>query len=200
MSIKRLRLVLPLVPGLFAGSLYSRAADAPRWGAQVGLAFPLQSDLQVTSGSGLNPTVGAHLDWAVGKCAALRTRGDLGWFSSANRTGTDPAFQQSIHTHVRNAALGEEILFRPNVLGQAWVVGAGVYLIRWTVDSTNQLDTASGSFTPSGSSSWNREGLALLAGYEWNRHTETELRFISSHYGYQNLPARMATLNLVWTF
>jgi hypothetical protein len=77
-------------------------------------------------------------------------------------------------------------------------VGAGVYLIHWRVASTQSLVTADGSFAPSGTSTWTRTGLGLLAGYRWNRHLGSEVRFQSSHMGYENQPARVWLLEVLW--
>jgi len=176
------------------------SANGPVLGVQAGLGIPLQGDLRVTTGSGWAPSVGLHMDWLPCQSATVRTRVDLGSYPSADRTRSYATYQQSIHTRVKDEALGGEILCHPEPLGEAWSIGAGIYLIRWTVDSTNTLTTATGSFAPSGSSKWTREGLGILASHNWNHHLETELRMIASHYGYQNLPVRFTELNLLWHF
>jgi len=176
------------------------AVEAPAFGVQAGLTVPLQSDLRVTTGDGANPTLGFHADWALRGGAVLRTRLDVGLFSSADRSSATPAFQQTLHTRVRAGVMGAEYLLRPSDEVPVFTVGAGLYLIQWNVNSTNTMITPTGSFAPESSSTWTREGLGVLALYRWNRHAETELKVIFSHYGYENLATRMVTLNVLWNF
>lgn len=182
------------------GKMPLMATDGLRPGVQVALAVPLEGDLRTTTGTGLAPSVGLHLDWKTCSKVILRGRVDLGAFPSADRDGTYLPFQQSIHTRVKDQSLGGEVLFSPSQFGEDWSLGAGLYAIKWTVDTTNHLVTPTGSFVPSGSSSWTREGLGLLANHRWADHLEGGVRVVVSHYGYQNLPARFAELNLLWTF
>ena len=177
------------------------AAEVSSWGVQAGLSVPLQSDLRVTTGDSVNnPTVGFHADWALRGGAILRTRLDLGLFSSADRSSNTPAFQQDLHTRVRAGIMGVEYLLRPSAEVPVFTVGAGVYLIQWNVNSTNTMVTPDGAFAPVSSSTWTREGLGVLALYRWDRHAQTELKVIFSHYGYENLATRMVTLNVLWNF
>ena len=177
------------------------AVEAPTFGVQAGLTVPLQGDLRSTTGaSASNPNLGFHADWILWDGAVLRTRLDVGLFSSADRTSTTPAFQQTLHTRVRDGAMGAEYLFRPCAEVPVFAVGAGVYLIQWNVNTTNTMVASGGSFAPASSSTWTREGLGVLALYRWNRHAETELKVIYSHYGYENLATRMVTLNVLWNF
>ncbi len=188
--------ILLLGFAMTAGSFRLAAADPWTWGFQAGFVAPLQSDLRVTAGGGVD--LGLHADWGIRRDGALRSRLDFAFFGSRDRTSVAPALWQDLHTRVRNAALGEEYLFRPSLLGGRLDFGAGLYLIRWTVHSTNSLVPPGGSFTPSGSSSWTRQGLGLLAGYRWNRRMECELRAVASHYGYENQPARFINMNVIW--
>jgi len=198
--MKTCRLALALGGVLAASGWAAAQAPAFDWGVQTGLQAPLQGDLRFTTGSGLNPELGLHADWNASPDWSLRTRLDLAWFSSGDQQSTALPIQQAIHTRVRNGALGEEWLYRPARLGGAWEFGAGLYLVRWTVASTDRLQTADGSFVASGSSTWTRAGQGALAGYRWNRHLETELRFLFSHYGYENQPTRVASMNVLWHF
>lgn len=177
-----------------------QAAEPLVWGVQAGLRMPLQSDLRVTTGSGLDPSLGVHGDWNFREGQTLRVRLDLGAFSSADQVQPGPPYQQAIHTRVKDTALGAEYLYRPALLGGAWTVGGGAYLIRWKVDSTEQLVLPAGAIQASSASSWTREGLGGLVAYRWNRHLDTEVRAIFSHYGYENQPARLASFNVLWTF
>ena len=190
-----------VVASLVLGTAQLNAVGAPAFGVQAGLTVPLQSDLQVTTGATVNnPTLGFHADWALRGGAVLRTRVDVGLFASADRSSATPAFQQTLHTRVRAGVMGAEYLFRPSAEVPVFTVGAGVYLIQWNVNSTNVMVTPTGVFAPESSSTWTREGLGVLALYRWNRHAETELKVICSHYGYENLATRMVTLNVLWNF
>ena len=174
-------------------------ADQPfRWGAQAGLNAPLPSDLRLTAGSGLNPALGLNVDWMLPGGQTLRSRLDLGFFSRATQAYAVPGLQQTLTTQVRNEALGEEYLYRPG--SGPWSFGAGLYLIRWRVASTDSLVTPQGVFTASSTSSWTRQGLGLITDYRLDRHSDLELSVLSSHYGYENQPARVAALNFLWHF
>ena len=198
-ALPPLRTLRPIALFLL-GTASLLAAEGPAFGVQVGLMVPVQGDLKVTAGSGGDFSLGLHLDFALAPSATLRTRLDLGAFSSTDRAYGYGSFQEFLHTRVTTQALGGEVLCQPGALGGNWSVGAGLYLIQWTVESTNNLVTTTGAFVPSGSSSWTRQGLGLLASRRWPHHLETEFRVVASHYGYQNLPARWAEVNLLWNF
>ena len=53
---------------------------------------------------------------------------------------------------------------------------------------------------PSGRSRWTRAGLGLLTGYRLTDRAEVEFRYVASHFGQENLPARLASLNLLLRF
>jgi len=192
--------VIVLVALGLAGGPGLRASEPLRWGVQLGLAQPGSGDLKVTAGSGLHATLGFHGEWALDEQQALRGRLDLTFFARGYQQGQAPGLSQELWTRVTADSLGAEYLFRPNALGGRWALGAGLYAIRWTVDSTQRLQTSGGTFAPSGSSTWTRQGLGVLAGYRWTSHAETELRFVTSHLGYQNQPARSTSLSLLWHF
>jgi hypothetical protein len=172
------------------------AHDSMHFGMQVGLQVPASPDLRLTGGSGLSPTLGAIVDWGTREDFALRLRLDLARFREGQQVVDAPGLHQVITTKVRNESLGVEQLF----YFDRWSMGLGAYGIRWSVDSTNRLEAATGAFEQSGSSSWTRLGLGLMAGYRWTKHAEVELRFVSSHYGQENQPTSVVSLNLVWTF
>lgn len=186
-----LLLLLPAAQPLAAG-------DTLRWGLQAGLMAPLQTDLKIVTGSGLNPLGGLHLDWNLSRSQTLRTRVDAGFFSSTDQSASTASFQQTIHTRFRNVSLGAEYLFRPG--GGPLTLGPGIYLIRWMAHSTNSFVTPTGTFNPSGTSTWTREGFGVAAGLRLSRHLETEARITLSHDGYENMPTRMGSFNLVWQF
>ncbi len=130
----------------------------------------------------------------------VRGRAELGFFGKGTQVSDTPGLHQDMTTTVKNASLGAEYVFRPEWQRGRWSVGAGLYLIRWTVDSTNRLVTPVGAFTPSGSTTWTRQGLGVLAGYRWTERVELEFRIVSSHYGQENQPTRVASLNLLLHF
>jgi hypothetical protein len=187
---------------LLLGSERLQADDSMRWGLQGGLLVPASADLRLTSRSGLNATLGARVEWRASEGwgsrehETLRLRLDLERFREAQQVTDSPGLHQVITTKVHNESLGVEQLFYVD----RWSMGLGAYGIRWHVDSTNRLETTTGTFAPSSSSSWTRLGLGLMTGYRWAEHAEVELRFVSSHYGQENQPASVVSLNLVWTF
>jgi len=183
-----------------AGGPELGATEPLRWGAQVGLVQPGSGDLKVTAGSGPHILLGFHGEWTWDGQQALRTRLDVTFFSRGHQQGELPGLHQELWTRVTADSLGVEYLVRPRALGGRWALGAGLYAIRWTVESRQLLQTSGGTFAPSGSSHWTRQGLGLLAGYRWTPQAETELRFVSSHLGYQNQPARSTSLSLIWHF
>jgi hypothetical protein len=187
--------------GLVLFGISPLQAQAPlRLGIQGGLLLPLQGDLRATTQRGLNPSFGGHVEWHLFTEQSLRTRLDFGFFSSKDQIIGGPWLTQTLHTRVRNETLGAEYLLRPQRLGGTWTFGAGLYLIRWTVASNNRLDAPSGTVEGSSSTTWTREGLGLLASYRLSPSTDVELGVVSSHYGQENQPTRVATLNFLWHF
>lgn len=176
------------------------AMEAPTWGAQAGLTLPAGSDLTVTTAGGLNPTLGVSADWSWRQGQTLRGRLDFGWFAQGRQTSDTPVLHQEMLTKVRSAGLGADYLFQAPCMGGRWSFGVGLGLIRWTVTSSNRLEQSNGSFVPSGSSTWTRTAQSLVATYRWNTRLESELRLVSSHYGYENLPTRTASVNVLWHF
>lgn len=170
------------------------------FGLHAGVLVPTSSDLRVTTGSGLNAALGALGEWPFRANQTLRARLEVASFAAGEQLSDGPTLRHEIRTTVKNASLGAEYLFQPQMLGGRWSVGAGLYLIRWSVASSSALSTAGGSFLPSGTSTWTREGLGVLGGYRWTDHAGVEFRLVSSHYGYENQPASFASLNFLWHF
>lgn len=187
--------LLPMVFGLPL-----RADEPVRWGLQVGLGQAASPDLQVTTGVGPSLTFDAFGEWRYRENQALRLPVEFGFFNQGTQVSEAPGLHQEMTTSVKHASMGAEYVVRPAWQGGRWSVGGGLYLIRWTVDSTNRLVTPAGSFTPSGSSTWTRQGLGVMAGYRWTDRAELQFRIVSSHYGQENQPARMASLNLLLHF
>jgi hypothetical protein len=190
-----------LLMGLSFSQTPLGATDSIRWGAQGGLLVPASSDLRLTTGSGLNASLGARVEWHSQEWGSreqqtVRFRIDMERYKEGKQVSDAAGLHQDITTKVRNASLGVEQLFYVD----DWSYGAGLYAIRWTVDSTNLLATSGGSFTPSGSSNWTRFGLSVALGHRWTEHVEVELRMVGSHYGQENQPIGVVSLNFVWTF
>ncbi|GLH74420.1 hypothetical protein GETHLI_29220 [Geothrix limicola] len=194
------RLALSAVLCLASAGLL--AEDSPRFGFQVGGLVPASPDLRLTTGGGLAPAFGLRVEWGSREewgsrlSQTLRLRVDAARFREGRQVSDVSGLHQVLTTKVRYESLGLEQLFYEN----RWSLGWGVHGLHWTVDSQNQLETPSGTFAPAGSSHWTRLGLSLVAGRQWTKHAEVELRFLSSHYGQENQPTSVVSLNFVWTF
>ena len=175
------------------------AAELPKgvsWGAQAGLAVPLNPELRLTTGGGLNLDLGLHATWEWDGANLLRPRLDFLRFCQGHQGVAAPQTQR-VATKVQGLALGGEYLRR---IGDRYAAGAGLYLIRWGVDSTNELDGPGGTARASGSSHWTREAVGLVATARLTPRLEGEVRYTASHYGYENLPITFGTLGLLWRF
>jgi len=199
MTIWKTTLAL-ILPAALVGSVAAQDMSPPPWGVQAGFTMPMGSDLRTTVGSGLNPTLGVSRDWSWVEGQTLRGRLDLSWFAQGRQTSDTPVLHQEIRTRVKAAALGADYLVHAPCMGGRWSFGVGLGLIRWTVTSSNRLEQSNGLFLPAGSSSWTRTAESLVGTYRWNARLESELRIVSSHYGYENLPTRTASVNVLWHF
>lgn len=177
-------------------SLGLRAEDALHVSLQAGLQIPTAPDLKRTAGSGPSPNLGAMLAWGSREDFALRLRLDATRFREARQEVDSPGLRQTITTKVRYESLGLEQL---NYEGP-WSFGAGLYAVRWSVDSANRLESAGEAFEPRSTARWTRLGLGAMVGRQWAKHVDVELRFMASHYGQENQPATAVSLNFVWTF
>jgi len=183
--------------------IWSHATDAPKalqLGIQAGFAIPAGDDLRITTGSALNPALGIHLTWEVGESYVLRPRLDLWRFTRGYQQALTPQ-PQEIRTKVSAWALGGDYLFRPGGYRGRWTVGAGLYLIRWSVESTNQLSFGeAGVARAAGTSRWTRVGFGPVATYRLSAHVEAEARFVFSRYGYEDLVANLGTVGFLYRF
>ena len=194
--------LVPLL-GLVLGTSQAWGTDGPgpvACGIQAGLAFPAGDDLKITTGSGLNPALGIQVNWSLDNGDDLRARLDALAFTPGQQEVQVP-LRQRIETRVQAQAMGGEYLFRPGGRQGRWALGAGLYLIRWSVASTNTLfmggqDPVQGR----GMSRWTRESLGLVGSRRLTRRLDAEIRWLSSHYGYQNLPVYFGTAGLLWHF
>jgi len=181
----------------------SSASDAPKalqLGVQAGFAIPAGDDLRITTGSALNPALGIHLTWEIGESNILRPRLDLWRFTRGYQQVLTPQ-PQEIRTNVSAFTLGGDYLFRTGGPHGRWSVGAGLYLILWSVKSTNRLSFGeAGEAQASGTSRWTRVGFGPLATYRLGAHVEAEARFVFSRYGYEDLAANLGTVGFLYRF
>jgi hypothetical protein len=194
--------LLLLILGLGLANAGARA-EAPAsltFGVQAGLALPTGDDLRVTVGSGLNPMFGFHLTWAFNDRHSLRPRLEYWAFNRGVQEVQSPQLQR-IDTKVQGLVLGGEYLFRPGACKGRWAAGAGLYLVRWSVASINQVYSPSGDTArAAGTSHWGRAGAGLVATFQLSTRLDAEARWIASRYGYENLPANLGTVGLLWRF
>ncbi len=189
---------LVFLAGLLAGSAALRAAETPWIGIQAGAAVPVQNQLRTTAGAGFQG--GIHFDWNLDSTHALRPRADFMAFGARNQVVTTP-FTQRIDTKVQATCLGVELLFRNDGAHGKWALGPGIYAIRWSVKSTNELEVPdAGVARRSGTSHWTRAGLGFAVTRRFRPGLELEARWIASHYGYEDLQARVGTVGIIWTF
>ncbi|NTV74249.1 MAG: hypothetical protein HGA66_08580 [Holophaga sp.] len=189
---------LAVLTGLLAGWTTLGAAEAPWIGFQAGGAVPVENKLRTTAGAGFQG--GIHLDWNLDSTHALRPRVDFMGFGARKQAVTTPFIQQ-IDTKVQAMSLGVELLFRHDGPRGKWAMGPGIYAIRWSVKSTNQLEVpGAGVARLSGTSHWTRAGLGFAVTRRFRPGLELEARWIASHYGYEDLQARVGTVGIIWTF
>ncbi|MBP1629037.1 MAG: hypothetical protein H6Q00_3512 [Holophagaceae bacterium] len=195
--------ILSISLGLSLGLGQVEAAESLpgcSFGIQAGVAIPAGRDLGVTVGSRLNGAVGVHATWSIGDHHGIRPRLDLWDFSQGHQEVLTP-FAQQIETKVQGIALGGEYLYRPGGLRGRLAAGGGLYLIRWSVDSTNRLDgSTGGTAQASGTSHWTRDGVGLVVSFRLTPRLDGEARWIFSSYGYEDLPANLCTAGLLWRF
>jgi hypothetical protein len=175
-------------------------------GIQAGLLMPTGKDLKATTGPGMGAAYGLHGIWELNEFDDLCLRLDLLKFRPGQQDATTPMIQR-IETQVQTVSLGTEFLYHledPHQFDERagrWAVGAGLYVMRWSVESTNQVTIpGAGTARASGTSQWTRLGVGLVGTCRVTRHLEAEARWLYSHYGYENLPVTLGTLGLVWRF
>ncbi len=181
------------------------AAERPKdlsLGVQAGLVLPVAQDLRSTTGSSPILGLGIHATWIINGEDELRPRVDL-WSFGRRRQDVETPLAQRIETKVQGLAVGVDYLFSDGRYGRygRWAGGPGVYLIRWSVASSNQVVIpGAGTAQASGTSRWTRAGFGVVGTYRFTPWLEVEARWISSHYGYENLSADLGTLGLLWHF
>ena len=198
-----IRIGWAVVFGLSLAGLCAQAEESPKtWrvGVQGGLTFPTSDDLRITTGMGLNPACGLNATWDIHEIHRIQLRLDLWTFTRGFQEVSVPQHQR-IDTRVQSITLGGEYLLHPGGPEGQWAVGPGLYVIRWSVASINQLSgPLSGTAQATGTSSWFRGGLGVVASCRLSPHVDAEFRWISSNYGYEKVPAQLGTAGLLWRF
>lgn len=194
-SAQILGLVLSCTAGL-GGVCRAEAPERSALGIQAGLAVP-SGDLTVTTGTPPDVTAGIHADFAAGRQGRVRTLAEL-WFFPGARHHVEGPLAQTLDTTVRGQVLGAEYL---HCFGKRFSLGGGAYLVRWSVASTNTFTLAkAGSSMEAGTSHWYRAGFGLGAALRLTPHLEAQVRWVTSHYGYENLPVGVVLGGVVWNF
>jgi hypothetical protein len=168
---------------------------------QGALLMPFGGDLPYTTGFPLSGSIGVHADWRLAPRHLLRPRIDAAYFWSGRQSGSRAGVSQIFSTQVSSLSLGADYLFRPGEEEGRFSVGAHLAAIRWAVRSTNSITSAPGdSVSVSGTSSWWRLGLGLVAEYRIWPQLSAEGRLVFSTYGQENVQATTASLGLLWAF
>ena len=184
--------LLGFCPGAHAGDL--------GLGVQADLGLAKGGDLHVTT-SGLPIAFGAQANFVVRNDLLVKPRLEVWLFSQAHQDLAGAPLAQSIDTKVQAQMIGADVLHRFSGRFADLALGAGLYLIRWRIDSTDRLTDASGDlFAQGSSSSWTRPGLALAGTWRLSEHLGLEARWISSSEGYQKLSNNLLLGGVAWRF
>lgn len=199
-----------LVTLLIAGipSLPVEAAEPQwQWGVRGFLGAPT-GDLKDTTGSAPSLGVDGHVDVRIADGQTLRASlGVLVFERTTNRTtGTsdgDP-WVRTLDTRVKGWTLGGEYLIRPFRSVPGLRLGAGLHLVRWTVDATSSLTleagAGAGTVVVASSPNWTKAGISALASYRITPRLSAEARLLTSAYGWQGERVHLGQLGLAWTF
>ena len=185
---------------LLACQVPMQAGTMPCLGLELGLAIPAARDLKLPTGPSPAPSLGLLGEYPLGEAQKFRARVEWTFFPQGTQVSDSPGLRQQLDTSVKSESLAVDYLVHPSWLNRRWFLGVSAGLVRWTVDSSNRLETPAGVFAPSGSSHWTRAQWGVLSNYQWTDRAELEFRFMASHFGQQNLPARVASLNLLLHF
>jgi hypothetical protein len=161
------------------------------------LLCPLDENLRRSTDG--HPGLGLGLEerWTLPRNLELRVRGEWGRFPE----GRDRTDAQVIHTRVERASLGVEGLLRGKAALERLSVGAGLYLLRWSVDSRNRFVPPVGEpVRASGRSHWLRPGCGVLCTWRLGPDLELEGRLLWSRWGYEDRATGAAGLGLTWQF
>jgi len=170
-------------------------------GVQASVGLAKGGDLSVTAGGGLPLAFGAQANLQVREHLLVKPRIEAWLFSQAHQQGTATPFAQKIDTKVQAQMAGADLLYTFDGRLGNLSAGAGAYLVRWNLDSTDRLtDAAGNTFEQSSSSSWTRPGFGLIATWRFSPHLEAEARWISSDEGYQKLSNNLFLGGVAWRF
>lgn len=193
---------------MFGGVL---AAQVPsgvdlRWSGHAALLFS-GGDLKDTAGTGPGLSLGVAISQDLPRGLTLRGRFEGIRFKthkSTEQDGTHSAYSHTLETGVQGWALGAECLVHPWARVSPVSVGAGLHLVRWTLDVTNTLDMTVGMATvriqEKSKPTWNKLGASLFMGYQINRNLGLEARVLSSAYGWEGERVQIGQLGLNWSF
>ena len=156
------------------------AQDAPRFGLQAGLNLPM-GDLKDAVDSKVGLNIGAHmaLDFKGGHM--LRPRVDYTWFPEYSVSGGGA----SASTKFSSLSLGADYLYYVDGRPQGLYFTGGLALVQWKAESSASYLGISAS----GSQTTTKLGLAVGAGYQFNKTVGAEVRYQMSKAWEGNLDA-----------
>ncbi len=187
------------------------AAQAPsgvdlHWSGHAALLFT-GGDLKDTAGTGPGLSLGVAISQDLPRGVTLRGRFEGIRFrthKSTEHQEADPVYSHRLETGVQGWALGAECLVHPWPRVRPVSVGAGLHLVRWTMDVTNTLDMTVGTATvriqERSKPTWNKLGASFLMGYQINRNLGLEARVLFSAYGWEGERVQIGQLGLNWSF
>jgi len=203
-------LIATLLVGVI--SLPAMAQSRPiQWGVQGSLGLST-GDLKDTANSGPCFSLGGHMDYTVMKGHTLRARVDGMFFQSTNLqsrgTSDGNPWLRSLDTKVRGWSLGAEYLLQPFPRESRLTFGAGLHLVRWSVNNTSTLEltvgtnsgASTGTLVESSTPSWTKVGISLLVAYRITPRLSAEARVLSSGYGWEGERVHLGQIGLAWTF
>ena len=181
-----------------------------QWGFQGSLGLPIGDLKDTTKGPCLS--LGGHLDFSLAANQTLRLRLDGLFFQAAEQQAAGVsggnAWARQLETRVQGWALGAEYLVAPFESQSNLTFGAGLQLVRWSMDATSTLaltvgtgpGMSTGTVIGNSKPTWSKLGISLLAAYRINRSLGVEARLLSSAYGWEGERAQVGQFGLTWTF
>ncbi len=147
------------------------AQEGPRFGLQAGLSLP-QGDLKDAVDSKMGFSGGAHMTVGFAGGHMLRPRVDYVWFPeySVSMPGA------SASTKISGLSAGADYLYFVEGKPQGFYLTGGLALVQWKTE-------VSGSFlgySVSASDTTTKLGIAVGAGYQFNRTVGAEVRYQTS--------------------
>ena len=188
--------------GAWAGLCLPVHAQVIGYGVQASVGLVKGGDLHATAGSGLPLAIGAQADVLVRQDRFLvKPRIEAWFFSQAHQSSAGATLSQQVDTKVQAQMAGADVLYRFAGKAGKLAAGAGLYLVRWSVDSTDRMGDAAGdTLQQSGTSSWVRPGFGLIGTWTCSRHLDLEARWITSNEGYQKPQINLFLGGVAWRF